>query len=338
MQLTRRKFALGAAAGAVLPSVLIPRSPARAAEFTLNIGMSITQTHTAVQHLLECSKRMAAESNGRIDLRVFPSSQMGGEMDMMTQVHSGALQFQLVGGSMINNIVPVAGINAVGFVFKNYDEIWAAMDGELGARIRRDLAKGGFFCHDRQFDNGYRQLTTTRRQIKHVDDLKGLKVRLPVGPVWTSLWTALGASPTSIDLSEVYSALQTGVVDGQENSLEMIESNKIYEVQKYCALTSHMWDGWWIIGHPGTWNALPDDMKEILSRNLTKSAMEERVAIRANAQKTQDHLASLGLTFNEPDRDSFRQKLQGTSYYKDWRKKYGDEAWEILEHYVGKLT
>jgi tripartite ATP-independent transporter DctP family solute receptor len=296
MTLSRRKFALGAAAGAILPGIVIPRSPARAAEFTFNIGMSVAQSHTAVQHLLQCSQRMAEESGGRIDLQVFPSSQMGGEMDMMTQVHSGALQFQMVGGSMISNIVPVAGINTVGFAFKNYEEVWASMDGELGARIAQALAKAGFFAHDKQFDNGYRQLTTSRRQIKHVDDLKGLKVRVPVGPVWTSLWANLGAGPTSIDFSEVYSALQTGIVDGQENALQQIESNKLYEVQKYCALTAHMWDGWWIVGHLGTWNKLPDNIKEIISRNLTRSALDERAAIRASTQQTQEHLRSLGCT------------------------------------------
>jgi tripartite ATP-independent transporter DctP family solute receptor len=244
----------------------------------------------------------------------------------------------MTGGSMLSNIVLVAGINAVGFAFKNYDQVWAAMDGELGALVRQDLDKAGFFCHDKSFDNGFRELTTTRHQIKTVGDLKGLKVRVPIGPVWTSLWAALGAGPTSIDVSECYSALQTGIVDGQENALQEIESLKFYEVQKYCSLTNHMWDGWWIIGNKEMWNKLPDDIKAIISRNFTLTAMEERNSIQDDTKRTQDHLTSLGMTFNEPDRNSFREKLQTTTYYKDWRKKYGDKAWEALEHYVGALS
>ena len=161
MKITRRKFAFGAAAAIAMPSLIIPRSSARAADFTFNIGMSMAQSHIVVQQLLTCSKRIAEQSNGRFDLRVYPASQMGGDADMMTQVHSGALHFQLVGGSMLNTIVPVAGINAVGFAFKNYDQIWAAMDGEVGKMVRQALDDKGFFVYGLQYENGYRHLTTS---------------------------------------------------------------------------------------------------------------------------------------------------------------------------------
>ena len=98
-------------------------------------------------------------------------------------------------------------------------------------------------------DSGYRNITTSNRPINAVEDLKGMKMRVPPSPVWVSLFTALGSSPTSITINELYSALQTKIVDGQENPLTVIEAGKYYEVQKYCSITEHMWDGLWIIAN-----------------------------------------------------------------------------------------
>jgi TRAP-type C4-dicarboxylate transport system substrate-binding protein len=118
------------------------------------------------------------------------------------------------------------------------------MDGELGAFIRAaSSARLGIHSMDKIFDNGFRVITTSTKPINTPADLKGFKIRVPVSPQWTSLFKSFGASPTSINFSEVYSALQTKIVDGQENALQLIEIAKLYEVQKYVSITNHMWDG-----------------------------------------------------------------------------------------------
>ncbi len=338
MQITRRKITFGTVAALAAPAILVPGRPAHAAEYNLKIGMSMPKSHIAVQILDKACAEMAKESNGRIHLQTYPSSQLGGDVDMVMEVHSGALDFQMAGGSMISNVVPVAGIFSVGFDFKNYDQVWKVVDGELGAIVRQTLDDNGFYCHPVSLDNGFRQLTTTKRKVMNVGDVKGLKLRLPIGPVWTSLWSNLGSAPTSIDLSELYTALQTGVVEGSEGGVQQIETFKLYEVQKNLALTNHMWDGWWIIGNKAMWAKLPDDIKQILSANFKKAAMEERAAILADARKTQDLLHAQGMAVTEPDLDSFRNKLMATSYYRDWRKKYGNKVWDALEGVVGKLS
>lgn len=167
--------------------------------------------------------------------------------------------------------------------------------------------------------------------------MKGLKLRVPQATIWTSLWRALGASPTTLDLSEVYSALQTKVVEGQENALALIESNKLYEVQKHCAMTNHQWDGWWLLGHKGTWDKLPDSAKEILSHNFEQAVVGERADIVDNNATLQKTLSTAGLAFNEPDRQSFKAALAKTSYYKDWHAKFGDKLWDALQKYSGPL-
>jgi TRAP-type transport system periplasmic protein len=338
MQLTRREMALGAVAGLAAPAVVIPGRAARAAASEFKIGMSMPKDHMAVRILDKYAAIMAQESNGRIHLQTYPSSQLGGDVDMVMQVRSGALEFQMAGGSMISNSVPIAGIFSVGFAFKNYGQVWKAVDGELGAAVRQVLDQSGLYAQPVSMDNGFRQLTTTSRKVMNVGDVARLKLRLPIGPVWTSLWASLGAAPTSIDLSELYTALQTGIVEGAEGGVQQIETFKFYEVQKNLALTNHMWDGWWVIGNKAMWAKLPDDIRHIMSTNFEKAAREQRAATAADAQKTQDLLHSQGMAVTEPDLDSFRDKLKSTSYYGDWRKKYGDKVWDALEQTVGKLS
>lgn len=330
--LTRRTFALATAA---LPLFSIRR--AVAADFVLKCGITTAPSHPLSVRLMEASKRINEQSNGLIDFQVYPASQMGGDVDMLSQTKAGALQFQCISGITAAVQAPGAAISGIGFAFENYEKVWSAMDGDLGASIRKDYEKAGFYAVPKMFDNGYRQLTTTSRQVKTVADVKGLKLRVPPANLWVSLWRAFGASPTTVDLSEVYSALQTKIVDGQENPLALIEANKIYEVQKFCTLTSHQWDGWWMLGHKGTWEKLPDQMKDVLSRNLDRAAMEERADISTATDALRQKLASAGVTFIEPDRTSFRAALSASSYYKDWRAKFGDAAWDTLQRYTGAL-
>ena len=109
--------------------------------------------------------------------------------------------------------------------------------------LRSTAEQIGFYCLDKGYDHGFRQITTRTKPITSPDDLRGFKIRLPVAPYLISLFRHLGASPTAINFNEVYSALQTGIVDGQENPLVLIDTAKLYEVQKYCSLTNHVWSG-----------------------------------------------------------------------------------------------
>src|SRR3954452_4065626 len=121
--------------------------------------------------------------------------------------------------------------------------------------------KVGLVVMDKIWDNGFRQLTTGTRPVASLADLKGMKIRVPVSPIFTSMMKALGASPASANINELYSALQTKVFDGQENPLTNIQYFRIYEVQKFCALTSHMWEGYWLIGNRRAFARMPADLQ-----------------------------------------------------------------------------
>ena len=165
----------------------------------------------------------------------------------------------------------------------------------------------------------------------------GLKIRVPVAPSLVTLFKTLKAAPLSMQFTEVYSALQTHIADAQENPLTLIKVTKLFEVQKYCSLTNHVWDGHWMCCNAAAWKGLPDDLKAIVARNLNEAALRERDDIAKGDRSVQADLEKAGLVFNTAETQSFRDGLKSGGFYKDWRAKLGDEPWAILEKYAGKL-
>jgi tripartite ATP-independent transporter DctP family solute receptor len=257
---------------------------------------------------------------------------------MLSQLRSGAIDYFTLSGLILATLVPPASINGVGFAFKDYDAVWKAMDGSLGAYVRGEIAKRGLVAMDKMWDNGYRQITSSTRIIRGPDDLKGFKIRVPVSPLWTSMFEAFGAAPASINFSEVYSALQTKIVEGQENPLSLIQIAKLYEVQKYVSMTGHMWDGFWMLANKRSFSALPANLQEIVARELDRSALDERADIAKLNDSVAADLKARGLEFIEVDKPAFRAALRKAGFYADWKKKFGDQAWGILEGEVGVLT
>jgi TRAP-type transport system periplasmic protein len=333
--ITRRSF-VGAGAAAIGAAAL-PRR-ARAAEFTYKYANNTPVDHPMNIRAREAAARIEEESGGRLEIRIFPNNQLGGDTDMLSQVRSGGLEFFTLSGLILATLVPIASINGIGFAFKDYDHVWAAMDGDLGAVVRAAIEKAGLHPFEKIWDNGYRQITSSSHPINTPGDLKGFKIRVPVSPLWTAMFKAFGASPASINFSEVYSALQTKVVEGQENPLSLIQIAKLYEVQKYCSLTGHMWDGFWMLANKAAWEALPRDLQDIVQRNWNAVALAERADVGALNASVQGDLEKKGMIFNKPDPEAFRAVLKQAGFYSEWREKYGAEAWAALEKYAGGLT
>jgi tripartite ATP-independent transporter DctP family solute receptor len=257
---------------------------------------------------------------------------------MLSQIRSGGVEFFTLSGLILATLVPAASISGIGFAFPDYDTVWKAMDGGLGVYIRGEITKANLVVMDKIWDNGFRQTTSSTKPINGPEDLKGFKIRVPVSPLWTSMFKAFDAAPASINFSEVYSALQTKIVEGQENPLAIISTAKLYEVQKFCSLTNHMWDGFWFLANRRAWEKLPEDVRTIVAKNINAAGVREREDVaKLNAGLQQD-LAGKGLTFNQPNVAPFRDKLRSAGFYAEWKGKYGDQAWELLEKSVGKLS
>jgi tripartite ATP-independent transporter DctP family solute receptor len=337
--ITRRSLlrATAATAGAVATFGILTR-PGDAAEFEFKYANNNVAAHPMNVRLREAADRIRQESGGRMDIQLFPNSQLGGDTDMLSQLRTGAIQMFNLSGLILATYVPAASINGVGFAFKDYDQVWTAMDGALGAYVRGTIGKAGLFAFDKMWDNGYRQVTSSTHPVATPDDLKGFKIRVPVSPLWTSMFKALGASPTSININEVYSALQTKIVEGQENPLSLIDLFKFYEVQKYVSYTNHMWDGFWTLANARAWAGLPKDIQEIVARNINEAALKEREDIRQLNSTLEGALTQKGMAFNKTDTERFRATMRTAGFYAEWKQKYGPEAWAALEKQVGSLS
>jgi TRAP-type transport system periplasmic protein len=339
MSFSRRMLLKATAASAVMGGVGAPFvARAQQAEWTYKFANNLPESHPFVARAREMAAAIKAETNGRFDLQVFPNSQLGSDTDTLSQVRSGGVEFFTLSGLILATLVPAASINGIGFAFPDYPTVWKAMDGDLGAYVRGEIRKSGLEVMDKIWDNGFRQTTSSNKPITSPDDYKGFKIRVPVSPLWTSMFKAFDASPASINFSEVYSALQTKIVEGQENPLALISAAKLYEVQKYCSLTNHMWDGFWFLANRRAWQSLPDDIKTVVARNINAAAVKERTDTEKLNATVKDELAGKGLVFNQPDVAPFREKLRTAGFYAEWKAKYGDQAWELLEKSVGKLS
>ena len=312
--------------------------PAHAAEFSYKYANNLPATHPLNLRATEAVAKIKDETGGRVEIQIFPNNQLGSDTDVLSQVRSGAVEFFTLSGLILSTLVPPASINGLGFAFPDYNAVWKAMDGGLGAYVRTQIGKSGLMVMDRIWDNGFRQITSSSKPIASPADLQNFKIRVPVSPLWTSLFQAFGSAPTSINFSEVYSALQTRVVDGQENPLAIISTAKLYEVQKYCSLTNHMWDGFWMLANRRSWAALPKDAQEVVARNWNAAALLERADVAKLNAGLRDDLAKQGMTFNAPETAPFREALKKAGFYAQWKQRYGEEAWGILEQSTGALT
>ena len=333
-----RRLVTKIGAAATLGAAL-PLRYARAAEFTFKWGTNVPDAHPLNVHARKAAAEIKEATNGRVELQLFSNNQLGGDSDMFSQLRSGALEcFTLSGVNVLSTLLPSASIYGLGFAFKDYPTLWRALDGKLGEHLRAQITKSGFVVMDKIWDNGFRQVTTSTKPIVQPSDLQGFKIRVPVSALWTSLFKSLGASPTGINFAEVYSALQTRIVDGQENPPAIISAAKLFEVQKYCSLTNHMWDGWWFLMNRRAWGQMPADVQETFARVINKAALAERQEVAAQNESLKADLAAKGLIFNDVNPLPFREALTKSGFYKEWRGKFGDEAWAILEESTGALA
>lgn len=339
MRFSRRALLKASAATAALGTIGAPMvARAQGAEFSYKYANNLPDSHPMNVRAREMAAAIKTETNGKVDIQIFPNNQLGSDTDMLSQVRSGGVEFFTLSGLILSTLVPATSINGIGFAFPDYDTVWKAMDGGLGAYVRGEIGKAGLVVMDKIWDNGFRQTTSSTKPINSPDDLKGFKIRVPVSPLWTSMFKAFDAAPASINFSEVYSALQTKIVEGQENPLAIISTAKLYEVQKFCSLTNHMWDGFWFLANRRAWERLPDDLKAIVAKNINAAAVNERADVAKLNAGLQQELAGKGLTFNQPNAAAFRDKLRSAGFYAEWKGKYGEQAWELLEKSVGKLS
>ena len=330
--ITRARFA--ASSAAAFASIAIIKAPARAAQFAFKYGNDQTISSPVTTRAKEMWAAVERETGGRLHVETFPDSTLGGDTQMVAQVRSGALQFLTEAGSILGGTSQIAQMNSLAYAFKDTKTAFAAVDGEFGDFIRGEVGKIGVHVLAHPWDNGFREITANK-PIRNAAELEGLKMRVPASPISLDLFRALGAAPVPINVSELYTALSTHIVEGQENALININQSKLFEVQKTLNFSNHSWDCWWWLVNKNVWDGFPKDIQDIVQRNVTKYAYLQRHDFAALTAALTDKLQRLGLTVYQCDVPSFKAKLG--DYYKKWRGTFGDQPWSLLEKYTGKL-
>ena len=294
-----------------------------AEQYTLRIGHVLDAEHP--QHLgaLKFAQAAAEKSGGRIKINIFPNSQLGGDRELIQDTQSGVIQGVVPATSKLVNFVPEFAALDLPYLVKTPAEAFRLLDGPV-VRLEMDekAAKAGFrVLH--HWEVTFRHIYTSRKQIRSLDDVKGLKIRVIPSPSFIALFRALGASPTPMNFGELYTALQQGVVDGAENDPVTYHTTKHFEVAKNLALTNHIMLVVSMVLSEKAWRSYPPDIQKILmeaSLEGRKALLESRAAPEGKAMGA---LRAAGVQVTEPDLGPFVEAARKT--YPEFEAKLGKD-------------
>ena len=289
---------LAAAAGAFC----LAGAQAQAVKLTLGHGAAVgNPRHEAAVKFAEVVK---ARSGGRIEVQVAPSAQLGDDAAMVTALRTGALDMSANSQGAVANAVPEYAAFGMPFLFSSPAAAFKLLDGPLGKELADKSAEKGLVLLG-TWDNGIRQMTNSKRPIGKVEDMKGLKMRVPPDATLVDIMKSLGAESQQIKFAELYVALQQGVVDGQENPLMNIHASKLYEVNKFISLTGHKYEMTPFLMSKRSWDKLSDaDRKAVQEAAAEATALQRKLSAEAD-DKLLAELKAKGVQVTTPDKAAF---------------------------------
>jgi TRAP-type transport system periplasmic protein len=259
--------------------------------------------HEAAVRMAEVAK---AKSNGRIEIQVSPSAQLGDDAAMVTAMRSGALDLSANSQGAVATTVPEYAAFGMPFLFADLPQAWKLLDGPLGKELAEKTAEKGLIVLG-YWDNGIRHMSNSKKPLIKPDDLKGMKMRTPPDAVTVDIMQALGAEAQQIKFSELYVALQQGVVDGQENPLMNIHASKLYEVQKFISLTGHKYEMTPLLMSKRSWDKLSELDKKILQEAALEATTLQRKLSRDSDTSLIADLKSKGVRIDVADKSAFEK-------------------------------
>jgi TRAP-type transport system periplasmic protein len=252
------------------------------------------------------------KSGGKMKAKAFGGGSLGGDAQVISSLQGGVVEMTLVSPGLLTGLIKEFSVFDLPFMFTSYREVDAVMDGPVGTRLLGMLNDKGLIGLG-YWDHGFRNLTTAKRPINKMEDISGLKVRVIQIPIFIDTFSALGANPVPLPFPELYTALETGTVDGQENPFASIETSKFYEVQKYAATTGHVYNPLVAIFSKKIWDKLTEDERRVVQEAATEAGLYERKVSREANEKSMQTLRGEGMQITElsPDEiDRMRQKVK----------------------------
>ncbi|MDT8343376.1 MAG: TRAP transporter substrate-binding protein [Thermohalobaculum sp.] len=294
-----------AAAAAVVGLVGLP---AAAQALTLKLGHLANQENPWHLASVRFGEELAALTGGRITVEVFPNESLGKEIDLINGMQLGTVDMTITGESL-QNWAPKAALLAIPYAYKSIEHMDQVASGEIGEQIRQQIIEKVQVRPIAYFARGPRDLTSNR-PITKPEDLAGLKMRVPNVPLFISVWSALGANPGPMAFSEVFTSLQNGTIEAQENPLALIRSASFHEVQKYVNLTDHVRSWIYLTIAESTWQKLPAEDQAAVLEAARRAQAFERTLFAKSLADDRAFLEAKGMTFVEVDGAAFQAKAK----------------------------
>jgi TRAP-type transport system periplasmic protein len=280
--------------------------PAFADRLVLKLGHIAEPVHPYGKGAEEFARIVAEKSKGGIEVKVFPSSQLGGQKDLIEGLIYGTVDLALVGTAVLGQFQPQISIFDLPFLFKDRDHAYVSLD-TVGMDLGKGLEPKGIKLLG-YMENGIRHLTNNVREVKTPEDMNGLKIRVMTNKTYVEMMKALGASPTPMAFGELYSAMQQGTVDGQENPSAHIWTKRFFEVQEFGSKTAHAYSPEPLVMSMITWNKLNDEQRSIITESAKEAVDFQRKLSAKMDQEYWDKIQETGkMQIIEVDREKFAE-------------------------------
>ncbi len=296
----------------------------------LRASSSTAPTHPYNEGLREFARLVAERSDDTIKIDIFDSAQLGDERANIEDLQMGALDIAVTSTGPLGNFEPAFLILDLPYLFESYEHAHAVLDGSVGDDLIAKLEPlgivGGAF-----WENGFRHMTNSRRPINTPEDCRGLKLRCMENQAHMTAFSALGMDPTPMAWSEVFTALQQGVIDGQENPIAVIYSSKVNEVQAHLAITNHVYSAAMILFSKDLMDGLTDEQQQILLQAAREVADYERALCEDGESEQIAEMEAEGLQVTYPEIKLFQDALQGA--YVEYAKQFGQDSIDAIRNY-----
>ena len=301
------------------------QTPAQKAPIVLKISNGVNESHPSYLAGLEFKRILESKLPGKYDVQVYANAQLGDDVRATEAVRMGTLEMVATSASPLTGLVPQFNVFDLPFIITNTKAADAIYDGPVGAKLAALLEPKGLKLLA-YYENGFRQLTNSVREVHSPADLKGLKIRTMENPIHLAAWRALGANPTPMPFSEVFTAMQQKTIDGQENPIPTIYLSKFYEVQKYITLTGHVYGPHILLINKKLFDSFPAEDQKIILDAAQQSAVYQRNLNRKMNSDLLDKLKEVGMTVTVPTVEELKAFQDATKpVYNEWVPKIGKD-------------
>lgn len=313
-----------------------PSTPAGAAAVkcdkptTLKYALSLSKDSAYYVGAVALKKEAEKRSDGCLKIDIFPDGQLGNDRDMIEGMQLGSIDIASPSTGAMGSVVPEATVLDLPYLFDSLAQAYAVLDGPIGSDDIYHMFDAAGFHPQGYWEIGFRNLTNNKRPVHTPDDLKGLKLRTLPSVIHQKAWSLVGAQPVAIDFTELFNALQTGVVDGQENPYNIILTGKLYEVQKYLSITNHVYGAAPTSVSDKTMAKLSPELQKILKDSIVAATGPQRKAASGDVEAQLKELKAKGMqVVEDPDRAAFQKAMAPA--WKEYTDRFGAKGQQIID-------